>query len=199
MIQEDRTLGLILAGGKATRFGRDKRYEPLGGKPLISHAISRLEPQVSLLAISANEQVFGQESRQLLHDAATNQGPLFGILAGIEFAKQRGFKWVVTAPADSPFAPLDLVERLTRNGEKQVCFAQQDEQLHPIFGAWNTNVINELKALVNSGERKIDRASEKLGGYSSEEWGSGNYFFNINRPDDIKKAKQLYEASRSSS
>ena len=48
-------LGVILAGGLATRMGGgDKALLPLGGQSLLARVIARLEPQVAGLALNAN-------------------------------------------------------------------------------------------------------------------------------------------------
>ena len=50
-----RPLGVILAGGQATRMGgRDKGLLMLGGRPLLAHVIDRLSPQVAGMALNAN-------------------------------------------------------------------------------------------------------------------------------------------------
>ena len=47
--------GLILAGGLSRRMGTNKALSPLGGKPLMSHVIDRVTPQVTTLALNASE------------------------------------------------------------------------------------------------------------------------------------------------
>ena len=48
-------LGVILAGGQATRMGGgDKGLLRIGGDTLMGHVIARLDPQVADLAINAN-------------------------------------------------------------------------------------------------------------------------------------------------
>lgn len=42
-------LGAILAGGKSSRFGCDKALALVHNKPLMQHAIDRLEPQVDAI------------------------------------------------------------------------------------------------------------------------------------------------------
>lgn len=47
-------IGVVLAGGKATRMGKDKGLQLLNGKPLWQHVADTLAGQVMTMAISAN-------------------------------------------------------------------------------------------------------------------------------------------------
>ena len=50
-----RIFGLILAGGAGRRMGgADKALVPFGAGTLLSNAVERFEPQVEMLALSAN-------------------------------------------------------------------------------------------------------------------------------------------------
>ena len=50
-----RPMGVILAGGQATRMGGgDKGLLQVGGQSLMAHVIARLGPQVDGLALNAN-------------------------------------------------------------------------------------------------------------------------------------------------
>jgi molybdopterin-guanine dinucleotide biosynthesis protein A len=108
---------VILAGGRASRMGgADKTLLPLAGKPLLTHAIARLAPQVSTMVISAN----GDLSRLtpfglpvIADSLAEYSGPPAGLLAGLEWhAEHRpDIRRVASVPTDTPFFPLDLVAR----------------------------------------------------------------------------------------
>lgn len=192
--------GLILAGGKASRFGKDKRFAMLAGRPLIDHAIGRMEPQVDQLALSSNDPVKGWEHLVHLADQQAEQGPILGIAEGLAFAADEGFDWLVTVPADSPFVVNDLVQRLTHPaGQAAVRFAASNGRRHPVFGAWRTDLVAALWAQIAAGERKIDRAADALGGYDQVEWpvdpDLGDPFFNINRTADLTAAQMVYAAS----
>ncbi|MBS0308908.1 MAG: molybdenum cofactor guanylyltransferase, partial [Proteobacteria bacterium] len=108
--------GLILAGGRSTRMGdADKGLQQLHGTPLVQHAIHRLQPQVSALLLNANRnlaqyQAFGIP---LCSDETANfDGPLAGLQAGLRQCKT---PLLATAPCDSPFFPMNMVQRLHRS------------------------------------------------------------------------------------
>ena len=108
--------GIILAGGRATRMGGgDKGLKLVGGRRLIDHVIARLAPQCGPLALNAN----GDPARfidlglPVLPDSLPDHpGPLAGVLAGLDWACEQGGEAIVTAAADTPFFPTDLVARL---------------------------------------------------------------------------------------
>ncbi|MBX3456711.1 NTP transferase domain-containing protein, partial [Ferrovibrio sp.] len=86
-------VGVVLAGGLAQRMGGgDKCLQLLAGRPLLAHLLDRLLPQVAAVAINANGdparfQAFGLP---VLPDGiAGNPGPLAGLLAGMEWARER--------------------------------------------------------------------------------------------------------------
>src|SRR5262245_1961092 len=87
-------LGVILAGGRATRMGGgDKCLLELGGRPILAHVIERLAPQVAAMALNANgdPRRFAAFGLPVLADSvAGHAGPLAGVLAGLDWAAARG-------------------------------------------------------------------------------------------------------------
>ena len=87
-------LGVILAGGLATRMGGgDKGLLPLGEGTLLSHVIDRLAPQVAGLALNANGDParFADRHLPVVADSIEGYaGPLAGVLAGLDWAAAQG-------------------------------------------------------------------------------------------------------------
>ena len=108
--------GIILAGGLSRRMGGgDKGLLQLGEKSLIQRVIDKISPQVSSLAININ----GDSSRfpnyelPIIPDSMKGYlGPLSGILAGMEWAFKKKYKYIATVAADTPFLPDDFINRL---------------------------------------------------------------------------------------
>ncbi len=155
-----RVAGLILAGGRSSRMGRDKSFVPLLGRRLIDHVLERLSPQVSALAISANDQTYGELGFPVLEDAqADRPGPLAGIAAGLVWARSVGADHLVTTPCDTPFLPVDLVSRLSPGPS----VAESPGGLEPLFACWPVSAIEVLDAALERGDLAVYRLLQVLG------------------------------------
>lgn len=102
-----KVVGVILAGGQATRMGGgDKGLLELGGVRLLNRVIGRLGPQVEAMCLNANGDPARFDGFGLPVVADTVEGfagPLAGVLAGMDWAAGEGASHVVSAAADTPF------------------------------------------------------------------------------------------------
>ncbi|MCA0869210.1 molybdenum cofactor guanylyltransferase MobA [Seohaeicola saemankumensis] len=197
-------LGVILAGGLATRMGGgDKGLLALGRGTLLDHVIDRLEPQVAGLALNAN----GDPSRfdrfrpPVLPDSIEGYaGPLAGVLAGLDWAAEQGAETIVTAAADTPFFPPDLVPQLLLAAEGMehplALAATPDPERgvarHPTFGLWPVALRDDLRAALQGGLRKVVIWTEAHGaGQAIFPVGAIDPFFNVNTPEDLARAQEM--------
>ncbi len=189
--------GLILAGGRGRRMGGvDKALLPLAGRPLLSHVMGALAPQVDRLVLSANgdPQRFLAFGLDILPDPLPDQpGPLAGILAGLEALN--GESWLVSAPADAPFLPHDLVSRLlARQAESgaRAVLASSATRSHPVTALWRADLAPELRAYLLAGERRVGWFLAQIGAVSVPwETVTQDPFTNINTPEDLARAELL--------
>ncbi|MBI6629306.1 molybdenum cofactor guanylyltransferase MobA [Pontibaca salina] len=199
-------LGVILAGGQARRMGGgDKGRLRIGGRTLLAHVIDRLTPQVAGLALNANGDPsrFADLGLPVLADSIDGfVGPLAGVLAGLDWAAEQGTDSIVTAAADTPFFPCDLVPRLQLAGEGMthplVLAATPDPERgqarHPTFGLWPVALRDDLRAALGDGLRKVvlwtDRHNGQLAQFPVDRF---DPFFNVNTPEDLARAEALLE------
>ena len=186
--------GVILAGGAARRMGGgDKGLLPLGRTTVLGHATERLAPQVSALALNANgdPQRFDALGLPVLPDEAPDRpGPLAGVLAAMEWAAARGAARVVTAAADTPFLPRDLVARLERAGPGIVLAATPGPVRHPTFGLWPVSLAADLRAAMALGVRKVTAWTDRHGAAEAA-FPDEAAFFNVNTPEDLARAREM--------
>ncbi len=201
-------LGVILAGGRATRMGGgDKGLLALGDRTLLAHVIDRLGPQVAGMALNANGDAarFSGFGLPVLPDTIEGfAGPLAGVLAGLDWAAGQGADAIVTAAADTPFFPCDLVAQLLRAGEGMdvplVLAATPDTRTglirHPTFGLWPVSLRDDLRAALRGGLRKVRLWSDAHGGREAVFPVDGiDPFFNVNTPGDLLRAQKVLEGA----
>ena len=195
-------LGVILAGGQATRMGGgDKGLLTLGDAPILRHVIDRLAPQVAALALNANgtPERFADFGLPVVADTTQGfAGPLAGVLAGLDWAAEQGADRIVTAAADTPFFPADLVPRLLLAAEMSatpIALARTDDGRHPTFGLWPVALRNDLRDALAKGTRKVVAWTDLHGtAYADFSTDTLDPFFNVNTPDDLAVARAALEA-----
>ncbi len=85
-----RVTGLVLAGGRSSRFGRDKLAERIDGRTLLDSAIDGLTPaSTEILVIAAPDAAPDLPAgARLVHDPVAFEGPLAGVAAGLRAARE---------------------------------------------------------------------------------------------------------------
>lgn len=188
-------LGVILAGGLATRMGGgDKCLLPLGGAPILRHVMDRLAPQVDGMILNANGDAtrFADYALQIVPDSIAGfAGPLSGVLAGLDHAASTGHTHIVTAAADTPFFPCDLVPQLLHAAENTgLALAASPSGRQPTFGLWPVSLRDDLRTALNDGLRKVVMWTQKHDAGMAE-FPDDAAFFNVNTPQDLQTAEQM--------
>jgi len=201
-------VGVVLAGGEGRRMGPGvlKPLRPLGGRPMVAHVVERLRPQVMDLVVVANDPLPGVRALKVpviadppdIRRAAAREGrrlgPLAGVLAGMEWARKHHphAGWILTAPADAPFLPLDLTVRLCglmHVPEPDILMVRHGRRREHALAVWSVKLAGDLRrALLEEGVRRVDAFAER---YVLAElaWpGGGAPFLNINTPADLSAA-----------
>jgi len=196
------TPGVLLAGGLARRMGGgDKPMRTIAGRTILDRVIARLAPQCDGLILNANGDParFAAFGLPVIADSVADfPGPLAGILAALDWtaAHRPDAGWILSAAADCPFLPFDLVARLqhARIAEgAELAVAASGDQTHPVIGLWSVRVREELRhALVVEDIRKIDRWTARYR-LATVTWPTEplDPFFNANTMDDIAEAERL--------
>ena len=194
--------GVLLAGGLARRMGGgDKPMRQIAGRTILERVIARLAPQCDGLILSANGDParFAAFGLPVIPDGVADfPGPLAGILAGLDWvaANRPGVTLMLSAAADCPFLPRDLVARLDQARiaqDAQLAVAASDGQSHPVIGLWSVALREDLRhALVVEDIRKIDRWTARYP-LATVTWPTQplDPFFNANTIEDVAEADRL--------
>ena len=199
--------GVILAGGLSRRMnGNDKSLLAVGGKSMLTHVIERMAGQVDQLAINANGDPdrFTEHDLDIIPDVISGHaGPLAGIHAGMKWANgQSQVSHIVTAAADTPFLPTNLVEtlanRITDSASDEIVFASTFGRLHPVFGLWPIRLFSSLQSFLQDTDiRKVVAFADlhtRLEAQFDINSDDLDPFFNINTPEELEFANKQASA-----
>lgn len=193
MNKNEQISALILAGGRGSRMGHvDKGLQPFRGTTMVQHVLERLAPQVGSIAINANQNLdaYAAFGAPVWPDETTGfAGPLAGLEAGLRHCDA---PYLVTAPCDSPFVPLDLAARLFDALQSQgadIALAVTQEagmrkQPHPVFCLVKTSLLPVLSRYLAEGGRKMDGWYPDLN-VAEVLFEDGDAFRNINTLDEL--------------
>ena len=185
---------VILAGGKGSRIGGQKPLRLLGGKRLIDRAQAQAEQWSKIVAVAVRS--IGQVERSALpciRDVDEIEGPLAGLAAALRFAGDSGCEAVLTIPADMPFLPADLRDRLlARIGSAAAAVARSGGRLHPVCGLWKVSASEALPSYLKSGRLSLKDFAAAVG-FEVADWSDETVdsFFNINSAEDLAHAERL--------
>jgi len=167
-----RTLGAVLAGGRARRFGSDKAEALLHGRPLIAHAIDALRVHCDALIVVGRRSPLAPSVEDW---PAADTGPLGGIGGALDHALRHGFDQVLTSPVDCMGLPAKLRALLE---PAPACLADQ-----PVIGLWPADAAAALQALLRSDARhSVYGFAERIGARLVQ---TAERPLNINTPDDL--------------
>ncbi|WP_280988152.1 molybdenum cofactor guanylyltransferase [Jiella endophytica] len=194
--------GLILAGGRGSRMGGavPKPLVPLAGRPLILHVVARLERQAAPLILAAPAGAgYDHLNLPLAPDHRPGlPGPLAGIEAGLQALSVMGTAGpdrLFVTPGDTPFLPVDIVERLASTDLDKPVAAVHAGRIQPATAMWPLTVLPDLERWLDEGRPLAIRAFlEAIGHVVAEipataDAPAGDPFFNVNTPDDLSLAE----------
>jgi molybdopterin-guanine dinucleotide biosynthesis protein A len=188
-----RVAGLVLAGGNATRMGGgDKPLLAVGGRPMLVRILDVLALDLSDIAISANGDAarFAAFGRPVLPDGAyLGEGPLAGILAGLDWAAGRGCDALLSVPGDTPFIPPGLAAALC---PAPAC-AMRGGRRHHLVAVWPVATRQRLRALLDApGPRNVAGFASAIGArYVDFPADKTEFFANVNTAEDLQAARVL--------
>lgn len=142
-----KTLGVVLAGGKSSRFGSDKAHATLAGRELLDHALLTLSPYCDRIAVAGrpNDLVLS-----LPDWPRPGLGPLGGLAGGLAYAAESGFEQVLSIPVDCLCLPSDILEILD---PAPACL-----EALPVIGLWRTTSLPALRRVLDGGRDRSVRA-----------------------------------------
>ena len=183
-----RIAGLIIAGGKSSRMGKNKALIHFKQKPLIEHVYDRLKYQVEKVYININQACNNFKYKEnIIPDKKQNyQGPLAGLDAALQMIQT---EWLQIAPCDSPFLPLDLTQILMNKSKQslhKIIIPQTQNNIHPTLGLFHSSIADDLNLFLKNKDRGFINFINSVG-FEGVSFENEHAFVNINTPEELEK------------
>lgn len=193
---------VIIAGGKARRFGSDKRRLRLWGEhgpTLLEHTLAVAQTVCDQVVISLNDPAEWPElSEPLLQDAVLDAGPLAGIVAGM---RQLTTEWTLVLAADLPLLSTELLRELLAQSRHRLAVVpqrqadlQQQGGWEPLCALYQWACLPHFEQALAAGHYRLTQLIEQL---QPQVWSIASaspwhqHLHNLNRLDDLQQLAAL--------
>ncbi len=171
MTQARSDLGaIVLAGGRSSRFGRDKLIEPIDGRALLLHAIAAvqaIEPGIKVVVVVAPDATPALPGGvRLAHDARAFDGPLAGLAAGLA-ALDDAVELAIVVGGDMPSLVPAVLRRLLAavraDPTSELALLHDDDRPRPLPAAVRrVPAARAARSLLAADERRLRALSAVL-------------------------------------
>lgn len=181
---------VVLAGGYASRMGRDKAELDFHGRSFAQHQVEKLKALgVSDILLSGYSKPL--EGARLVPDVYPHRGPLSGIHAALLAAEQ---PQLLVLAVDTPLVPLSLLEELIEAHRAGVTLVTADEKWEPLIGVYDVALAPVCERLLrgqDSSLRALLRESELR---TLAYHGDPRLLLNCNTPEDYRRLCEYEES-----
>jgi molybdenum cofactor guanylyltransferase len=164
--------GILLAGGRSRRMGRDKAGLPWHGSTLARRAAGLLArcaaPPVIVVCAPGQDLPSLPAWVELVYDEQPGLGPLAGLAAGLAAAASQAALAVVCA-VDAPLAhPEVFAALLSALGDAPAAVPHSDGRAQPLFAVYRSELAAPADELLAAGERRAAALGERAGARAVE-------------------------------
>jgi molybdenum cofactor guanylyltransferase len=145
--------GAILAGGRSSRFGRDKALEIWHGKTLLEHVAVALEGCTERFVVGGNLEQYGFLGLPVHSDLEAHQGSLYGLARALKLAK---YPRVAIAACDTPNLTRNYWEFMANFSDVDIVIPENTNGfLEPLAAIYSKNCLDHVQLALEAGHLKM--------------------------------------------
>ncbi len=182
--------GVILAGGKSSRYGTNKAFVEINGTRLIDRVASVMGTIFKKVILITNcPREYSYLHLPAHEDLIQGLGPIGGIYTGLEKIRDNEGFFIA---CDMPFASQDLIRYIVSVKDNfDAVVPKVDWKIEPLYALYRKSCLPVLIELITSGSYQIVESFHRLNVRFIHETEIRTYdpqlrsFFNVNRPDEL--------------
>lgn len=158
-------VGVVLAGGRSSRFGSDKFFHLVEGKEMGLRAVGALSPVVDRVLVVGRHSIPEGWGATAVFGSREGSGPLGAILDAADHWRAETY---LVMPCDMPFLGSTGVSQLSdalSSSDRLAAFATISPQTEPqwLAAAWNAEAIHDLvEPFFQSGGRSVRNVAQTV-------------------------------------
>lgn len=183
--------GVILAGGRSRRMGRNKAELELMGKTLLQRQVDKL------LALGIQDIMLSGENCPVLPgvrvipDEYAGKGPLGGLHACLRAAQNPA---CLVVSIDTPLVPAVALTHLCQTHGGGVTVLRHGGQEEPLLGVYDCRVAESISALIEDGRYAVRALRDVVPWSDFDYLGPEEQLMNCNTPKEFEAVKGLAQA-----
>lgn len=136
--------GIILAGGKSSRMGRNKAFIEWDEVPLIERSLSLFRSVFSEVIISSNHpELYENYGVKVIKDNYLDQGPLGGLEACL---RKASYDYSFFAACDMPFLNSEVIRFMAKKLDGEAILVPEvDGGFHPLHAFYHKDCLSIIK------------------------------------------------------
>ncbi|WP_170008127.1 molybdenum cofactor guanylyltransferase [Bacillus fonticola] len=153
-------IGVVLAGGKSSRYGKPKMFETYKGKQFYEHSVDALKDNsLAPIIISTNDQLspsFQRDDILLILEEQPHQGPLYAIYQVMSQVPDA--EWFFVLSCDIPFVTSTFVSKMigyVDSDQYDAIVPIQSGRLQPLLALYHRRNVKRIEQLLVEKQRKI--------------------------------------------
>ncbi len=166
--------GLILAGGRSSRMGRDKALIPIRGEPLL-HRVGQVAadccrqvwilspwPQRYRAVVDPSWRLLTETDPDGLRPATGHRGPLHGLHQGVQQISKISDppEWILVLACDLPYLQVEILKEWGKRveqlpGDRFAIVPYRDDRWEPLCGWYRLECLSLLELAIQHGQTSL--------------------------------------------
>ena len=189
-------LGVVMAGGRNTRYGGLKAFEHVGGQPIIERvrgALSRVA--VDIVVVANDPDAYASLELPMRPDAVEDAGPLGGLLTALRWAEELEYQAAVIVACDMPFVTGTLLQDMVAMAGRdnvEIVLPKSDgpRGVEPLCAYYSTLCIEPIEHAIERDDHRMIGFHDAVRVATIEPEGDPSVLFlNVNTPGDLELAR----------